>query len=168
MNSRTLRKNPYPVSSSNKNGGIQLISGPRKVPKGGPQGALQGSSVSCQRCKKNGQKHGRTIQKLVGQHWQFSQPPASIFKHRGPKANLRRINFHCFSGHGHFIKIELPLWREHNFQGSHPPKIIPKSDSEGQRHQKMTKIASGAVSGGVFTPPGAILVDFRVPARSQN
>ena len=46
------------------------------------------------------------------------------------------------------------------FSRSDPPKIGPESDSERQRQEKTTKIASGAVSGRTFSPPGPFLVTF--------
>ena len=45
-------------------------------------------------------------------------------------------------------------------------KIGPDSDSERQRHQKPTKIASDAVSERTLSAPGAILLDLGVPARA--
>ena len=62
----------------------------------------------------------------------------------------------------------LPLWWEHNFEGSDPPKIDPESHSERHRREKLTKIASGAVSGRTFSLPRPFFVDFRVPAGSQK
>ena len=47
-------------------------------------------------------------------------------------------------------------------------RIGPESDSERHRREKSTKIASGAVSGRIFSPPGPFLVDFGLPAGSQN
>ena len=46
-------------------------------------------------------------------------------------------------------------------------KIGPDSDSERQRHQKPTKIASDAVSERTISAPGAILGDFGVPDGRQ-
>ena len=62
----------------------------------------------------------------------------------------------------------LPLWWEYDFQGSDPSKICSESDSEWQRREKMLKIASGAASGRTFSAPGPFLVDFGLPAGSQN
>ena len=50
-----------------------------------------------------------------------------------------------------FLKIVLPLWWEHDFEGSDPPKIGPESDSERQRQEKSIKIASVGVSGRTFS-----------------
>ena len=87
----------------------------------------------------------------------------------GPsKTGPRRLLFRCFFENGDFLKIVLPLWREPNFQGSDPPKIGPESDSERQRREKTQKIGSDAVSGRTFSAPGPFLVDFWVPAGSQN
>ena len=47
-------------------------------------------------------------------------------------------------------------------------KICPESDSERQRREKSTKIASGAASGGTFSSPGSFFVDFGLPAGPQN
>ena len=62
----------------------------------------------------------------------------------------------------------LPLWWEHSFEGSDPPKIGSETDSEGQRREKTQKIGSGAVSGHTFSAPGPFLVDFGAPAGSKN
>ena len=62
----------------------------------------------------------------------------------------------------------LPLWQEHNCQGSDPPKMGPETNSERQHREKTTKIDSGAVSGRTFSPLGQFSVDFGVPAGSQN
>ena len=86
----------------------------------------------------------------------------------GLKTGSRRLLFRCFFENGDFVKIVLPLWWEHNFEGSDPPKIDPESDSERHRREKSTKIASGAVSGRTFSLPGPFFVDFGVPAGSQN
>ena len=84
------------------------------------------------------------------------------------KTGPRRLLFRCFFENGDFVKIVLPLWWEHNFQGSDPPKIGPESDSERHRQENSTKIASGAVSGRTFSLPGSFLVDFGLPAGTQN
>ena len=67
-----------------------------------------------------------------------------------------------------FAKIMLPLWSEHNFEGSDPPKIGPESDSERRRQVKTTKTACGVVSGRTFSPLGSFFVDFGLPAGPQN
>ena len=85
-----------------------------------------------------------------------------------PKTGPRRLLFRCFFENGDFLKIVLPLWWEHSFQGSDPPKIGPETDSERQRREKTQKIGSGAVSGRTFSAPDPFLVDFGVPAGSQN
>ena len=84
----------------------------------------------------------------------------------GPKTGPRRLLFRCFFENGDFVKIVLPLWWEHSFQGSDPPKIGPESGSERHRQEKPTKIASGAVSGRTFSLPGPFFVDFGIPAGS--
>ena len=86
----------------------------------------------------------------------------------GPKTGPRRLLFRCFFENGDFVKIVLPLWWEHNFEGSDLPKIDPESDSERHRREKSTKITSGAVSGRTFSLPRPFYVDFRIPAGSQN
>ena len=54
----------------------------------------------------------------------------------GPKTAPRRVLFRCFFENVDFLKIVLPLWWEHSFQGSDPPKISPETDSERQRREK--------------------------------
>ena len=52
------------------------------------------------------------------------------------------MGFRRFSENGDFVKIELPLWREHNSEGSHPSKIDPEGDPEHKKDKddrKMTK-----------------------------
>ena len=80
----------------------------------------------------------------------------------------RRLLFRSFFENGDFLKIVLPLWREHSFAGSDPPKIGPESDSERQRREKTQKIGSGAVSGHTSSATGPFLVDFGAPAGSKN
>ena len=77
-------------------------------------------------------------------------------------------SFATFSENGDFVKIELPLWREHNFEGSHPLKIDPESDFAWQQHQKTMESASDANSGRTFGAPGTILVDFSALDKTQN
>ena len=98
----------------------------------------------------------------------FGLPRQRFLAIFGPKTDPRSLLFRCFFEKGDFVKIVLPLWWEHNFEGSDPPKIDPESDSERHRREKSTKIASGAVSGRTFSLPGPFFVDFRVPAGSQN
>ena len=62
----------------------------------------------------------------------------------------------------------LPLWWEHSFDRSDPPKIGPESDSEPQRREKTQKIGSGAVSGRTFSLPVPFLIDLGVPSGGQN
>ena len=57
---------------------------------------------------------------------------------------------------------------EYDFEGSDPPKIGPESDSERQRQEKTIKTGSGAVSGRTFSSEDPFLVDFGLPAGSQN
>ena len=54
----------------------------------------------------------------------------------GPKTAPRKLLFRCFFENVDFLKIVLPLWWEHSFQGSDPPKISPETDSERQRREK--------------------------------
>ena len=86
----------------------------------------------------------------------------------GRKTGPWRVCFRYFFENGDFLKIVLPLWWEHNFQGSDPPKIDPEGDSERHRQEKSIKIASVAVSGRTFSSPGSFLVDFGLPAGPQN
>ena len=62
----------------------------------------------------------------------------------------------------------LSLWREHDFQGSDPPKIDLESNSERRWSKKSMKTASGAVLGSAFFAPGRFFVDFGVPLGSQT
>ena len=62
----------------------------------------------------------------------------------------------------------LPLWWEHSFEGSDPPKIGSETDSERQRREKTQKIGSGTVSGRTFSAAGPFLVYFLGPAGSQK
>ena len=85
-----------------------------------------------------------------------------------PETGPRRLLFRCFFENGDFLKIVLPLWWEHSFRGSDPPKIGPESDCERQRQEKTIKIASGAISGRTFSLPVSFFVDFGFLAGSQN
>ena len=76
--------------------------------------------------------------------------------------------FRCFFQNGDFVKIVLPLWWEHSFQGSDPLRIGAEPDFKRQRQEKTQKNGSGAVSGRTFSFLGPFLVDFVVPAGSQN
>ena len=98
----------------------------------------------------------------------FGSPRRRFLAIFGTKTGPRRLLFRRFFENGDFVKIVLPLWREHNFQGSGPPKIGSESGSERHRREKSTKIASGAVSGRTFSFPGSFFVDFGVPAGSQK
>ena len=53
----------------------------------------------------------------------------------GPKTGPRSIDFRCFFEKRDFLKIVLPLWWEHNFEGSDAQKIGPESDSKRQRRK---------------------------------
>ena len=97
--------------------------------------------------------------------WRLRRQFSAIF---GLKTGSRRLLFRCFFENGDFVKIVLPLWWEHNFEGSDPPKIDSERDSERHRREKSTKIASGAVSGRTFSLPDPFFVDFGLPAGSQN
>ena len=102
------------------------------------------------------------------QFWRFLGLRRRFLAIFGVKTGPRRLRFRCFFENGDFLKIVLPLWWEHSFQGSDPPKIGPETDSERQRREKTGKIGSGAVCGRTFSVPGPFLVDFLVPAGSQN
>ena len=69
---------------------------------------------------------------------------------------------------GDFVKIVLPLWWEHSFQGLDLPKIDLEIDYERQRRTTSKKIASDAVSERTFSVPGSFLVDFGVQLGSQD
>ena len=85
-----------------------------------------------------------------------------------PKTDPRSLLFRCFFENGAFVKIVLPLWWEHSFQGLDLPKIDLEIDCERQRRTTSKKIASEAVSERTFLIPGSFLVDFRVPLGSQD
>ena len=70
--------------------------------------------------------------------------------------------FRCFSENGDFVKIELPLWREHNFEGSHPPKIDPEGDSEHKKNKNDRKMTKKSTWGANFWPRRRFWVDFWV------
>ena len=86
----------------------------------------------------------------------------------GPKTGPRSLLFRCFFKNGDFVKIVLPLWWEHSFQGLDLPKIDLEIDCERQRRTTSTKIASDGVSERTFSVPGSFLVDFGVPLGSQD
>ena len=73
-----------------------------------------------------------------------------------------------FFKNGDFVKIVLPLWWEHSFQGLDLPKIDLEIDCERQRRTTSKKIASDAVSERTFSVPGSFLVDFGVQLGSQD
>ena len=54
-----------------------------------------------------------------------------------PKNRVPGLLFRCFFEIGDFVKIVLPLWWEHDFQGSGPPKIGPGPGP--QRRPKKTR-----------------------------
>ena len=98
----------------------------------------------------------------------FGSPRRRLLAIFGPKTGPRRLLFRCFFENGDFVKIVLPLWWEHNFEGSDPPKIDPESDSERHRRKKMQKIVTGTVSGRTFLSRAWFFVDFGLPAGFQN
>ena len=120
------------------------------------------------RMQKNVEKTERQKTTFFAIFSDFGSPRRRFFVIFGPKTGPRRLLFRCFFENGDFVKIVLPLWWEHSFGGSDPPKIDPESDSERHRREKMMKIASGAVSGRTFSVPGPFFVDFGLPAGSQN
>ena len=73
-----------------------------------------------------------------------------------------------FFENGDFVKIVLPLWWEHSFQGLGLPKIDLEIDCERQRRTTSKKIASDAVSERAFSVPGSFLVDLGIPLGSQD
>ena len=118
--------------------------------------------------QKNVKKTERQKSTVFNIFGDFGSPRRCCLAIFGPTTGSRRLLFRCFFENGDFVKIVLPLWWEHNFEGSDPPKIDPESDSEQHRREKSTKIASGAASGRTFSLPRPFFVDFRVPAGSQN
>ena len=91
--------------------------------------------------------------------WSLRRRFATIL---GPKTGPRSLPFRCFFENGDFVKIVLPLWWEHSFQGLDLPKIDLEIDCERQRRTTSTKIASDGVSEHTFS------VDFGVPLGSQD
>ena len=89
------------------------------------------------------------------QFWVQKQVPGAYF-------------FSIFLKNGDFVKIVLPLWWEHSFQGLDLPKIDLEIDCERQRRTTSKKIASDAVSERTLLVPGWFLVDFGVPLGSQD
>ena len=75
-------------------------------------------------------------------------PPTPVIW--GPKTDPRSLLFRCFFKNGDFVKIVLPLWWEHSFQGLDLPKIDLEIDCERQRRTTSTKIASDGVSERTF------------------
>ena len=67
-----------------------------------------------------------------------------------------------------FVKIVLPLWWEHDFEGSDPPKIDLECDFERRWRKKSMKTASGAILGSTFVGPGCFLLDFWVKLGSPT
>ena len=66
------------------------------------------------------------------------------------------------------MKIVLPLWWEHNFKGSDPPKIHMESDFERGWLEKSLRTAPGAILRNAFFALGRFFIDFGVPLGSQN
>ena len=81
----------------------------------------------------------------------------------GPKTGPDSLLFRCFFENGDFVKIVLPLWWEHSFQGLDLPKIDLEIDCERQRRTTSKKIASDAVSGRMFSVPGSVFGRFWGP-----
>ena len=103
------------------------------------------------RIEKNVEKTNRQKSTFFALFCDFGSPRRQFLAVFGPKTAPRRLRFRCFFENGDFVKIVLPLWWEHNFQGSDPPKIGPESGSERHRQEKTTKIGSGAASGRIFS-----------------
>ena len=77
----------------------------------------------------------------------------------GPKTGPLTPLFRCFFENGDFLKIVLPLWWEHSFQGLDLPKIDLEIDCERQRRTTSKKIASDAVR--TFSVPGSFWLILR-------
>ena len=69
---------------------------------------------------------------------------------------------------GDFVKIVLPLWWEHSFQGSDPSKIDLECDFERRWLEKSMKTVSDAILGSAFVAPGRFLVHFWLQLGSQT
>ena len=111
-----------------------------------------------------------TAQKLLFREiYRFLVAPASIFDDFGSQNRSPQPTFSAFFfKNSDFVKIVLPLWWEHSFQGLDLPKIDLEIDCERQRRTTSKKIASDAVSERTFSVPGSFLVDFGVQLGSQD
>ena len=67
-----------------------------------------------------------------------------------------------------FVKIVLPPRREHDFEGSDPPKIELECDFERRWSKKSMKTASGAILGSSFFALCRFFVDLGVQLGSQT
>ena len=105
---------------------------------------------------------------FFGKFVDFWSPRRRFSTILGPKTGPRSLLFRCFCKNGDFVKIVLPLWWEHSFQGLDLPKIDLEIDCERQRRTTSKKIASDAVSERTFSVPGSLLVDFGVQLGSQD
>ena len=105
---------------------------------------------------------------FFGKFVDFCSPRRRFSKIWGPKTGPGSLLFQCFLKNGDFVEIVLPLWWEHNFQGSDLPKIDLEIDCERQRRTTSKKTASEAVSERTFSVPGSFWVDFGVPLGSQD
>ena len=111
---------------------------------------------------------GHTKNRLSWPNSRFSVAPASIFDDFGSQNWSPQLIFSVFFQNGDFVKIVLPLWWEHSFQGLDHPKIDLEIDCARQRRTTSRKIASDAVSERAFSVPGSFFVDFTVPLGSQG
>ena len=98
----------------------------------------------------------------------FGGPGVDFRRFWVPKQVPAAYFFGVFFENGDFVKIVLPLWWEHSFQGLDLPKIDLEIDYERQRRTTSKKIASDAVSERTFSVPGSFLVDFGVQLGSQD
>ena len=118
--------------------------------------------------RKNGQKTDGQKIEFFRKFWRFWCLRRRFLAIFGLKTGSWRLLFQCFFENGDFVKIVLPLWWVHDFQGSDPPKIGAESDSERQRQEKTPKTASSTVSRRTFSPQGSLFVDFGLPGRSPK
>ena len=65
-----------------------------------------------------------------------------------------------------FVKIVLPLWWEHDFQDSDPPKIDLECDFERIWLDKSMETALGAILGSAYVAQGRFFIDFGEPLGS--
>ena len=64
----------------------------------------------------------------------------------GPKIGPRSYPMRRFSENAELVKIELPLWREPNSEGAHPPKNGPGSTCDQRLDKTSRKVCQNIAS----------------------